>query len=221
MQTMDASQLARFVQLGKKIVGVGLNYRALITERKLAVPVNPVIFLKPTSSYITEGQSIEIPKEFVVNHEIELGVVVGERCSRVSESDAARYVGGYCLALDMTETKFLGECRQQGLPWSLSKGFDTACPVSRFVTKDELPRPDDVRLWCKVNGRMCQDSSTADMLFSTYRVMSYVSQVMTLEPGDLILTGSPPGMIEVKPGDVIEGGLGDILSFKFPVKAMA
>lgn len=103
------------------------------------------------------------------------------------------------------------------MPWSLSKGFDTSCPVSRFVPVSELSNPDDVNLWCKVNGNMCQNASTSDMLFSVPTVMSYVSKMMTLEPGDLILTGSPPGMIDIKAGDVIEAGIGEILSMKFPV----
>jgi acylpyruvate hydrolase len=103
------------------------------------------------------------------------------------------------------------------MPWSLSKGFDTSCPVSRFVAVSELSNPDDVNLWCKVNGKMCQNASTSDMLFSVPTVMSYVSKMMTLEPGDLILTGSPPGMVDIKAGDVIEAGIGEVLSMKFPV----
>ncbi|XP_059480854.1 acylpyruvase FAHD1, mitochondrial [Neocloeon triangulifer] len=214
---MDTTQLARFMNLGKKIVGVGLNYRALLIERNLQAPPNPVIFLKPTSSYIAEGQSIEIPEGFVVNQETELGVVVGKTCRNITEEEARKSIGGYCLALDMTEVKHLATWRQQGMPWSLSKGFDTSCPVSRFVSCSELPDPENVNLWCKVNGKMCQTGNTSDMLFSVATVMSYVSKIMTLEPGDLILTGSPPGMIDVKAGDVIEAGLGDVLSMKFPI----
>ncbi|CAB3371619.1 Hypothetical predicted protein [Cloeon dipterum] len=206
------------MNIGRKIVGVGLNYRSLLHERNLQAPDNPIIFLKPTSSYIAEGQTIEIPDEFVVNQETELGVVVGKTCRNVTEDEAKKAIGGYCLALDMTEVKHLTAWRQQGMPWSLSKGFDTACPVSRFVTPEELPDPDNVDLWCKINGKMCQKGNTSDMLFAVPTIISYVSKMMTLEPGDLILTGSPPGMVNIKAGDVIEAGLGEILSMKFPVE---
>lgn len=104
------------------------------------------------------------------------------------------------------------------MSWSLGKGFDTACPVSQFVSSDELTNPENTRLWCKINGNMVQDSNTSDLLFPIPKLISYISRYMTLEPYDLILTGTPPGSVTVKSGDEIEAGLGNILNIKFSVK---
>ncbi|KAG8312817.1 acylpyruvase FAHD1, mitochondrial-like [Homalodisca vitripennis] len=215
-----SSSNVEFWKLGKKIAGAGLNYRALCAERKLPLPKSPVIFLKPTSSYILEGQTIEIPKEFAVNEEIELGVLIGKNCKNVKPSEVLDHVAGYCLALDLTATSFLDEARPKGLPWTIGKGFDTACPVSQFIPKQAIPNPDNVHLWCRVNGEIKQDANTSDMIFPVGELISYISQYMTLEPYDLILTGSSRGVCQIKPGDVVEGGLENLVNFKFPVKSV-
>ncbi|XP_054257722.1 acylpyruvase FAHD1, mitochondrial [Macrosteles quadrilineatus] len=213
------SSNVEFWKLGKKIAGAGLNYKALCLERKLPIPKTPVIFLKPTSSYIIEGQNIEIPKEFVVKEEIELGVIIGKKCKNIKPSQVVDHIMGYCLALDLTSTSFLDEARAKGLPWALGKGFDTACPVSSFIPKEAIPDPDNVNLWCRVNGELKQDANTSDMIFSVGELISYISSLMTLEPYDLILTGSSKGVAEIKPGDIVEGGLEHLVKFKFPVKS--
>lgn len=105
------------------------------------------------------------------------------------------------------------------MPWSIGKGFDTACPVSRFVTKKEIPDPSNMQLWCTVNGKIIQEGNTKDLIFSVPQLISFISQYMTLEPNDLILTGTPPGAGPIVPGDVIEGGIKDIVTMKFPVVA--
>ncbi|XP_047000630.1 acylpyruvase FAHD1, mitochondrial [Schistocerca americana] len=212
-------QLKNFTKIGKKIIGAGLNYKELVKLSKQPAPKTPIIFLKPTSAYITEGSSIEIYPDSHVNEEVELGVIIGRKGRNISVADAMSHVGGYCLGLDMTEISIINECQAKGLPWALGKGFDTACPVSRFISCDEIQDPGNLQLWLKVNGKTFQDSNTSDMLFSIPELISYVSKFITLEEGDMILTGSPPGFDRVQPGDVIEAGIGNILAMKFPVKA--
>lgn len=109
--------------------------------------------------------------------------------------------------------------RTKGLPWEIGKGFDTACPVSKFIPKEKIPDPHNVQLWCTVNGKARQEGNTNDLIFSVPQLISYVSQFFTLEPNDLILTGSPPGMGPVNPNDTIECGIKNIVSMKFNVKA--
>lgn len=112
------------------------------------------------------------------------------------------------------------EIRENGLPWTFGKGFDTACPVSRFLNLEEIQDPNNARIWCKVNGKMRQNETTSDMVFPIASLISHISQHMSLEPGDLILTGSPAGVGPIVPGNVIEAGIGEDLSMTFPVRAV-
>nr|CAD7441802.1 unnamed protein product [Timema bartmani] len=164
--------------------------RALLAEKKLPKPSEPFFFLKPTSSYIVEGQDIKVPAGAVVNEEVELGVIIGKSCKSVTVNEAMNYVGGYCLALDMTEANFVADSQKKGLPWTFGKGFDTACPVSRFVSVEELKDPSDVNIWLKVNGRKIQDANTSDLAFTIPELIASITRYITLEPGDLILTGT-------------------------------
>nr|CAD7570971.1 unnamed protein product [Timema californicum] len=162
--------------------------RALLAENKLPKPSEPFFFLKPTSSYIVEGQDVKVPAGAVVNEEVELGVIIGKSCKNVTVNEAMNYVGGYCLALDMTEANFVADSKKKGLPWTFGKGFDTACPVSRFVSVEELKDPSDVNIWLKVNGRKIQDANTSDLAFTIPELIASITRYITLEPGDLILT---------------------------------
>jgi len=213
------ANFARFTELGRKIVGVGRNYRDHALELGNAVPKEPLLFMKPPSAYIVEGASIKIPKGCdSLHHEIELGVVIGSKGTNITESEAMNHVAGYALALDMTNRTFQNTAKKQGLPWDLAKGFDTSCPVSAFVPKALIPNPQNVDLWCKVNGELKQNGNTKDMIFSIPFLISYISQYFTLEPNDVILTGTPAGVGPVGPGDRIEGGLSDIVSISFQVQ---
>ncbi|KAL0270325.1 UNVERIFIED_CONTAM: hypothetical protein PYX00_007779 [Menopon gallinae] len=215
---MVANKVKNFVKCGKKIVGAGLNYRSAIAALKVPPPKEPLIFLKPTTSYIVEDQCIQIPDACLeIVHEAELGVVIGKKGRRIKEEDVYDHVGGYCLALDMTDIGLLGKAKNCGWPWTLAKGWDTSCPVSRFICKEELPDPENVRLTSKLNCKLVQDASTCDMYFSIPKLISYISEYMTLEPCDLILTGTPCGSATVKPGDLIEANLGDIVRMEFEV----
>uniref|UniRef100_A0A1L8E189 oxaloacetate tautomerase n=1 Tax=Nyssomyia neivai TaxID=330878 RepID=A0A1L8E189_9DIPT len=213
---MSQVNLKQFVKNGRKIIGAVLNYKDCITDN---APEVPILFLKALSSYVEEGNPIRLPRVFTkVYHEVELGVVIGQRCKNVSIEEANKYVGGYCLALDLTGMCFIGQAREKSLPWDMGKGFDTATPVSRFISLQEIPNPNDVRLWLKVNGEMRQDQSSSYMHFKIPELISYASKFMTLEPNDVILTGTPAGATTIKHGDVIECGVGDILQLKFNVQ---
>lgn len=211
--------LENFHQNGTKCIGVAANYRSLLKVLNRPEPEVPDFFIKPVSSYITEGQKIVIPEGFSVNEEIELGVVIGKKCKKAAECTAMDYVGGYCIALDMTATCKLGVARKTGGSWTLGKGFDTACPVSRFIPKSEIPDPHNVQLWCNVNGEERQNGNTDDLLFNIPYLISYISRHITLEANDVIITGSPPGMGPVKKGDIIEGGIKGGITIEFEVDA--
>ncbi|CAL1538342.1 unnamed protein product [Lymnaea stagnalis] len=212
------SKLSQFRELGKKIICVGRNYREHAAELGNPIPSKPILFLKPTSAYITEGQMIKIPLGCSdLNHEVELGVVIGIRASKIKQEEAMKYVGGFALGLDMTARDWQSEAKKNGHPWCLAKGFDTSCPVSAFIDKEKIPNPNNVDIWLKVNGETRQSGNTKDMIFSVEHLISYASQYFTLEPGDLLLTGTPSGVSKLNLGDVIQAGLGNIISVQFTV----
>jgi len=208
----------RFAELGRKVVAVGRNYRDHAAELGNAVPELPLLFLKPASSYITEGSPIKFPKGCTdLHHEIELGIVIGQKGTDISEGNAMDHVAGYVLALDMTARDFQTAAKKKGYPWDIAKGFDTSCPVSKFIPKESVPDPHNVELWCKVNGVLRQKGNTSDMIFKIPYLISYISQYFTLEPNDVILTGTPAGVGGVNAGDVIQGGLTNHVEFEFKV----
>nr|ACO11507.1 Fumarylacetoacetate hydrolase domain-containing protein 1 homolog [Caligus rogercresseyi] len=213
------SNLTRFTEIGRKIIGVGRNYKAHAAELKNEVPSTPMLFFKPTSSYITKGEHIEIPLGCTeIHHEIELGVIIKETCSRVSETEALSVVGGYVLALDMTCRDFQRAAMAKGHPWAMGKGFDTSCPVGEFIPRDRIPDPSKVPLLCSVNGELRQDGNTGDMIFSVSNQISYISDYFTLHEGDLILTGTPSGVGPVQDGDVVTGSIPGLSDISFNVK---
>lgn len=211
---------ANFLSNGKKIVGVALNYMDVVLARNVPVPKEPLVFLKPTSSYLQEGQPIVLPKVFTkVAYEVELGVVIGKPCKNVSKADAMSYVAGYCLALDLTAQCNLVPARAAGHPWTLGKGFDTSTPVSQFIPIEKVTDPHNLPLWLTVNGDLKQNGCTADLIFKVPDIISYVSKYMTLEANDLILTGTPNGADAFKAGDVIQCGMADLAKLTFQVEA--
>jgi len=211
-----------FVANGKKIIGIGRNFAEHAKELGNAIPSKPMMFLKPTTSYIVEGQSIKIPKGCSeLHHEVELGVVIGKEGSGIASEAvfSEGYVAGYCLALDMTARDFQEEAKKKGHPWSIAKGFDTSCPVSDMLPMSSLPNPHDIELWLKVNTEDRQRGSTRHMIFDIPTLVSAVSDYFTLQRGDVILTGTPSGVGPVKAGDLITAGIGDLVQFQFQVEA--
>jgi 2-keto-4-pentenoate hydratase/2-oxohepta-3-ene-1,7-dioic acid hydratase in catechol pathway len=182
-----------------KILGVGTNYRAHAIEMGKPLPDEPLLFMKPPSAVIGDGEAIVRPAgSWRVDFEGELGVVIGKRCRRVSERDALSYVKGYTIVNDVT----VRDLQKKDGQFTRAKGFDTFCPVGPWI-ETELD-PSALRLVTRQNGSVKQDSSTSDLIFSVARIIEVASRVMTLEPGDLITTGTPSGVGPIQPGDVIE-----------------
>ena len=186
-------------RLPSKIIGVGSNYRDHAAEMGRPVPAVPRLFLKPPSAIIGTGDRIEIPPGTGrVDHEAELGVVIGRRCRRVGVEDALAYVHGYTCVNDVSARDFQ---REDGV-FGRAKGFDTFCPVGPFLVPGLDPRRLAVN--CRVNGVVRQAGSTSNMVFTVAEIVAFVSGIMTLEPGDLITTGSPAGVGPLVAGDVVE-----------------
>ena len=177
-----------------KIVAIGLNYHQHALEAHLPVPTEPVMFAKWTSSLNGPNDDVVEPIDATkLDWEVELGIVIGSKASNVSESEALDYVAGYCVANDVTDRAF--QMERSGGQWSKGKGFDTFGPVGPYlVTTDDIPDPQTLALWLEVNGERMQSGHTADMIFSCAQLVSYCSRMMTLQPGDLIITGTPAGV---------------------------
>ncbi|KAA1114698.1 hypothetical protein PGT21_018889 [Puccinia graminis f. sp. tritici] len=219
-----ASIAANFVSQGKKIIGIGRNYLDHVKELKNQVPSKPFFFLKPTTSYITRGQKIEIPSGINCHHEVELGVIIGTKCRSVTAQKAMSHVAGYTIAIDLTARNLQEDIKRKQLPWSSVKGFDTFCPVGKFIEAQQIVDPHQLSIWLKLNGQLKQHSSTQNMIHKIPELIAYCSGIMTLEEGDLLLTvrvfpiyglplscanqtGTPAGVSSVSPGDEIEIGL--------------
>jgi len=213
--------LGALLSTGRKIVAVGRNFAAHAAELKNAIPTTPVLFLKPTTSYLQwRAGPIVIPKGLTeLHHEVELGVVIGTGGSNIPKSMARKHIAGYVLALDMTARDVQEKAKKAGLPWSVSKGYDTFCPVSPFIPEAKIPDPQNVQLWLKVNGALKQQGTTAHMLFPIDTLIEHISSIFTLQAGDLILTGTPEGVGPVRAGDRITAGLTGIVEMDFDVAA--
>ena len=176
-----------------KLVCIGLNYRLHAQEAGLAIPAEPIIFMKATTSLCGPNDNVMLPRGSMKSDwEVELTAVIGTRASYVEEDEALNYVAGYCVANDVSERAFQIEGTGQ---WVKGKSADTFCPVGPYlVTSDEIPDPQNLKLWLDVDGVRYQDGSTDDMIFTVQHLVSYVSRFMTLMPGDLLLTGTPSGV---------------------------
>lgn len=197
-----------------KIICLGRNYTKHAKEMKSEVPEEPIIFLKPPSSLIGPGEKIILPKRSrEVHHEVELAVIISHRGKGISREDAMDYVLGYTIFLDITARDLQNIARKKGLPWTLCKGFDTFAPVGpRIVPADELD-PHNLEIGLKVNGEIRQESRTSEMIFKIPQIIEHISSVMTLEPGDIIATGTPEGVGKIEHGDVIDAwieGIGEL-----------
>jgi 2,4-didehydro-3-deoxy-L-rhamnonate hydrolase len=199
-----------------KIVCIGLNYAKHAAESGMAVPSEPVVFFKSTTALCGPFDDVVIPRNSEkTDWEVELAVIIGKKASYVNEEDAMDYVAGYALHNDYSERAFQLE---RGGQWVKGKSNDTFAPLGQImVTKDEVSDPQNLRLWLSVNGEMLQDSNTNDMIFDVKHIVSYLSQFMTLLPGDVISTGTPFGVgLGFKPprylkaGDVVELGIDNL-----------
>ena len=209
----DTIRLGAPLARPSKIVCVGLNYAKHAAESGMDVPQEPVLFFKATSAIVGPFDDIIIPKNSIkTDWEVELAVVIGKKASYVSEKNAMNHIAGYVLHNDVSERAFQLE---QSWQWVKGKSCDTFAPIGPFIaTPEEIDNPNNLNLWLKVNGEEMQNSSTSDFIFNVQQVVSYISQYMTLLPGDIISTGTPFGVglgltppCYLKDGDVIELGI--------------
>lgn len=211
-------------QVGK-IVCVGLNYFEHAEESNMSVPAEPVLFTKATSALNGPNDPVVLPRNaHKVDWEVELVAVIGRRANHVAEEDALNHVAGYCVGNDISERAFQLEGTGQ---WVKGKSCDTFAPVGPWlVTADEVKNPNALDIWLEVNGRRYQNSNTGLMVFSVATVVSYISEFMSLLPGDLVFTGTPPGVgmgqdpaVSLKPGDAIRCGISGLGEHRQPVVA--
>jgi len=209
----DATFLAPSME-PPKILCVGLNYADHAAESNLPVPSEPVVFMKATSAIIGPNDQVKIPRTSVkTDWEVELGVIIGKTASYVSEAEALDYVAGYCVINDVSERAFQAE---RGGQWTKGKSCDTFGPTGPWlVTRDEVPDPQNLHMWLEVDGHRYQNGSTKTMVFDVKHIVHYLSQFMSLQPGDIISTGTPPGVgmgqkpepIYLKAGQVMRLGI--------------
>ena len=197
-----------------KFVAIGLNFADHAAESNLPIPPEPVVFNKWVNCLQGANDPVTIPRDSKkTDWEVELGVVISKRASYVEEADALAHVAGYCVINDVSERHWQLE---RGFTWDKGKGFPTFGPAGPWlVTADEVGDPQNLSMWLSVNGKRVQDGSTKTMIFTVAQIVAYCSQIMTLEPGDIITTGTPPGVgmgqkpepVYLKPGDVVELGI--------------
>jgi 2,4-didehydro-3-deoxy-L-rhamnonate hydrolase len=197
-----------------KFIAIGLNYSDHAAESNMPVPKEPIVFTKATSCIVGCNDAVVLPQGSVKSDwEVELGVVIGSRARYVAEADALKHVAGYCVVNDVSEREYQLE---RGSQWDKGKGCDTFGPIGPWlVTADEVPDPQALGMWLDVNGKRFQTGNTKTMVFNVAQLVSYLSRFMTLEPGDLVTTGTPPGVgmgvkpapVFLKPGDVMTLGI--------------
>jgi 2-keto-4-pentenoate hydratase/2-oxohepta-3-ene-1,7-dioic acid hydratase in catechol pathway len=202
----------------RKFIAIGLNYADHAAESNLPVPKEPIVFMKATSCIQGPNDDVMLPKGSVkTDWEVELGIVIGKHASHVSQKEALDHVAGYCTINDVSEREYQIE---RGGTWDKGKGCDTFGPIGPWmVTKDEIPNVQNLQMFLDVNGQRMQTGTTKTMIFGVTKLVSYVSQFMTLEPGDIITTGTPPGVgmgmkkdgkpapVYLKKGDVMHLGI--------------
>ena len=196
-----------------KFLCIGLNFSDHAAETGLEPPEEPILFSKATSAIIGPNDNVEIPRtSTATDWEVELGVIIGKKAKYISEAEAKNYIAGYCVVNDVSERDF--QIKRSG-QWTKGKSCDTFGPIGPYlVTTDEVPDPQNLKMWLDVNGKRMQDGSTSTMVYGVNFLISYLSQFMSLQPGDIISTGTPPGVgmgmkpqVFLKAGDVMKLGI--------------
>jgi len=192
---------------------IGRNYVEHAHELKSEVPDKPMVFLKPTSSVIFNGDLIRLPQQSQnVHHEVELVVALGKGGKYIAESEALSYVAGYAIGIDVTARDIQQKAKDKSHPWTVAKGFDTFAPLSSFIPAEDIEDPQNLDLKITVNDKVRQSDNTLLMIFPVAELISYLSGIFRLQPGDLIFTGTPKGVSPIVPGDRIEATLNDNLA---------
>lgn len=198
-----------------KIIAIGLNYLDHAKELNMDIPEYPLIFMKPPTAVIGDREAIVYPIQTQeLHYEGELGIVIGKKARNVSEEEAKRYIAGYTCANDVTAR----DLQRMDGQWTRSKSFDTFCPLGPRIVKDIDPT--SLAITTRVNGVTKQKSNTNQMIFNAYKLVSFISAIMTLMPGDVISTGTPPGVGELRLGDVVEVEIEEIGVLTNPVNRM-
>ena len=201
-----------------KILCVGRNYLEHIKELGNATPEAPVIFIKPASSVIGEGEAIVIPPySHDCHHEAELALLIGRMGKDIPVDQAMEYIAGYGVGIDLTLRDVQGELKKKGLPWEIAKGFDTSCPLSAFVEASDVADPQNLQIRLTVNGGIRQDGNTSAMIHRIPAIISYMSGRFTLEPGDVILTGTPAGVSRIVSGDALVAEIPGVATLRVSV----
>ncbi|RKU42342.1 hypothetical protein DL546_005506 [Coniochaeta pulveracea] len=206
-----ATMASSTVKKPGKVVCIGRNYADHVTELNNQRPKQPFFFLKPPSSILHPGAGPVIqPKGVDLHYEVELALIMGKEVKDLDAKDektALDSIESYAISIDMTARNVQNEAKKKGLPWDIAKGFDTFLPVSNIIQKSAIPDPHNVEIYLSVNDKVSQQDSTELMLFRIPRILSDISKVMTLEAGDIVLTGTPKGVGSVVPGDVMKAGI--------------
>jgi len=201
-----------------KILCIGRNYADHIKELGNPTPEAPVVFIKPASSIIGEGEQIVIPPySHDCHHEAELALLIGRKGKDIPVDRALEYIAGYGVGIDLTLRDVQGELKKKGLPWEIAKGFDTACPLSPFVEPSRVPDPQNLTIRLTVNGEIRQDGNTKMMIHRIPAIISHMSGNFTLEPGDVILTGTPAGVGRIVSGDKLAAEIPGVASLHVSV----
>jgi 2-keto-4-pentenoate hydratase/2-oxohepta-3-ene-1,7-dioic acid hydratase in catechol pathway len=202
-----------------KIIAACRNYKAYAKEMNVSLPEKPEFFLKPPSSLIGNNGVIILPgMSNRVDYEVELAVIMKNKCHNISIEEVNENILGYSVFVDVTARDLQSKSRDSGMPWSISKGFDTFAPIGpRIVDKKNIDTS-NLNIWLKVNGEYKQRSNTGDMIFSVEELISFISKIMTLQPMDIIATGTPEGVGKINDGDIVEAGIHGIGILKFSAK---
>lgn len=202
-----------------KVVCVGRNYADHAAELNNPIPTSPLLFIKPSTSVVEMETGFSLPEGLgTVHFETEMAILVGETLTNASQSECESAIAGIGLALDLTLRDLQGQLKEKGQPWEKAKAFDGACPLSAFVKPEHIQNLQDVNIRLDVNEQTRQNGNSAHMLTPVLQLMSYISKFFTLEPGDVVITGTPAGVGEVHSGDKLDVFLADVLHVKTQVK---
>jgi 2-keto-4-pentenoate hydratase/2-oxohepta-3-ene-1,7-dioic acid hydratase in catechol pathway len=202
----------------KRIFCIGMNYREHIRELAIEVPEVPAVFMKPPLCIVKHSETIHVPTHGGgFQYEVEVVVKVGRQGRAENPTEACAFISGLTLGLDLTLRVDQTELRKQGLPWEKCKAFEQSAPMGDFIPYNGSFRLDDISFGCKVNGRICQQGNTRDMLFSIPVLITELSKIWLLRPGDIIYTGTPRGVGPLKAGDTVEVFSGSIGTFEWKI----
>ena len=201
-----------------KIVCVGQNYRLHIEEMKSKTSKEPLLFLKPSTALLSEGDMIYLPEySNEIHYETELALLIGKKAKNIVPSEWREYILGAGIALDLTLRDWQRKAKEKGHPWAVAKGFDGSCPISSFTPIGEIEDIQSLSLKMYLNDELRQNGNTQDMIHSVGELLSYISRIFTLEKGDIILTGTPAGVGEIKSGDKLHAEISEVGLVEFIV----